>query len=175
MECVDRFTYSLAGYCIATYVIGIKDRHQDNIMLAKDGRIFHIDFGHFLGHTKRKLGINRERTEFILTEHFLYIISRGKGNFRDTYEYTSFREACAQGFMVLFHNARFFIVLFRMMQCMGLPELSKQEHVDFIKHSLMFDKPKEEARSQFLKIFDDVVKSDLSTSVNWFFHSLKHL
>jgi phosphatidylinositol-4,5-bisphosphate 3-kinase len=106
LECVDRFTFSLAGYCVATYILGIKDRHQDNIMLANDGRvrcsiyyslvnltlnkfkIFHIDFGHFLGHTKRKLGINRERTDFVLTDHFLYVISRGKSNFRQTYEYT---------------------------------------------------------------------------------------
>lgn len=39
MECVDRFSFSLAGYCIATYVLGIKDRHQANIMLADDGRV----------------------------------------------------------------------------------------------------------------------------------------
>lgn len=175
MECVDRFTSSLAGYCIATYVLGIKDRHQDNIMLGRDGRLFHIDFGHFLGHTKKKLGINRERTDFILTEHFLNIISRGKNNFKDTYEYKSFRENCVNGFLVLYHNARFFIVLFRMMKCMGLPELSKQSHIDFICQSLMYDKSTEEAKNNFLQIFDEVVKSDWSTSINWFFHSVKHL
>ncbi|KAL3097841.1 hypothetical protein niasHS_000576 [Heterodera schachtii] len=176
LECVDRFTFSLAGYCVATYVLGIKDRHQDNIMLARDGRIFHIDFGHFLGHTKRKLGINRERTEFILTDHFLYVISRGKSNFRQTYEYNSFRDECTRGFLVLHNQARFFIAIFRMMCCMGLPELNSPEHVDFLRHSLMYDlEARGDARAAFQQIFDDVVKSDWSVQLNWFFHSVRHM
>uniref|UniRef100_A0A915DE63 PI3K/PI4K catalytic domain-containing protein n=1 Tax=Ditylenchus dipsaci TaxID=166011 RepID=A0A915DE63_9BILA len=175
MECVDRFKFSLAGYCIATYVIGIKDRHQDNIMLAKDGRIFHIDFGHFLGHTKRKLGINRERTEFVLTDHFLYVISRGRSDFRSTHDYERFRESCVKGFMIIYHNARFFIALFRLMLCMGLPELSVQD-IEFLRTSLMYEQmERKDVQVAFQHIFEDVIKSGWFTSINWFFHSVKHL
>ena len=54
-------------YAQATRVLGVGDRHNDNIMVATDGRYFHVDFGHFLGHFKSKFGVKRESASFALT------------------------------------------------------------------------------------------------------------
>jgi phosphatidylinositol 4-kinase A len=71
-EAQDNFLRSLVGYSLVCYVLQIKDRHNANILMDRDGNIMHIDFGFVLGETPKmaKVPIFSERAPFKLSQEF---------------------------------------------------------------------------------------------------------
>lgn len=48
------FVSTLTAYSLVTYFLQVKDRHNGNIMVRKDGSLFHIDYGFFLSNLPGK-------------------------------------------------------------------------------------------------------------------------
>uniref|UniRef100_A0A8C4HS74 phosphatidylinositol-4,5-bisphosphate 3-kinase n=1 Tax=Dicentrarchus labrax TaxID=13489 RepID=A0A8C4HS74_DICLA len=167
---IEEFTLSCAGYCVATYVLGIGDRHSDNIMVRSTGQLFHIDFGHILGNFKSKFGIKRERVPFILTHDFIHVIQQGKTGY--TEKFGSFRQYCEEAYLILRKNGNLFITLFALMLTAGLPELTSVKDIQYLKDSLALGKTDEEALKQFRQKFDEALRESWTTKVNWMAHNV---
>lgn len=75
------FLRSLVGYSLVCYVLQIKDRHNANILLDREGHIAHIDFGFVLGDTPRmaKVPIFSERAPFKLSKEFWEVLGGWRG------------------------------------------------------------------------------------------------
>eukprot|EP00052_Salpingoeca_macrocollata_P004776 m.43448 g.43448 ORF g.43448 m.43448 type:complete len:1025 (+) comp14443_c0_seq1:121-3195(+) len=168
----DAFLVSCAGYCVATYVLGIADRHNDNIMMTQSGQLFHIDFGHFLGNWKSKFGVQRERVKFILVPDF--VVAMTKGSNQKSERWKQFKEVCRQAYIIVRQNANLFINLLNMMLSTGIPELRSHEDVKYLRETLCLDMSEVEAAEQFMVEIDVALRNSKSVKVNWAFHGAKH-
>ncbi|KAM3618646.1 uncharacterized protein V6R79_023029 [Siganus canaliculatus] len=165
---VERFVKSCAGYCVATYVLGIGDRHNDNIMITDQGNLFHIDFGHILGNRKRFLGVNRERVPFVLTPDFLYVMGRVKG--RNSLYFQRFRDTCTEAYLSLRSHSHLLVTLFSLMLLTGIPELSAAEDMRYLREALQEEQSEAEAREHFLQQISVCEQLGWTVQANWWIH-----
>lgn len=166
----DRFLHSCAGYSVATYILGICDRHNDNIMITNLGHLFHIDFGKFLGDVQMMGAIRRDRTPFVLTADMAYVINGGD---RPSKKFQTFIELCTLGFNIIRRHRILFLNLFSLMSSANIHGLNG-ESVKYIDKMLMPNLTEAEAMAKFNRLINECLNSR-SAQVNFFIHNLAQL
>jgi phosphatidylinositol kinase/protein kinase (PI-3 family) len=103
-------------------LLGIGDRHLDNIMISKNGLLFHIDFGFILGQDP-KYSTNRSLR---VTPEIVNVIG-GYG----TEDYDYFKSICVR----IYNRLRLHVNLFSNLLSI-LPSIDKRISYDIIKREL---------------------------------------
>jgi phosphatidylinositol 3-kinase len=137
---LDSYVNSCAGYCVVTYILGIGDRHLENLMIDKNGRLFHIDFGYILGKDPKPMPppikLCKEMVECM----------GGKGSKR----YEEFQQKCVNAYWVLRDNARVIVNMFYLMIDSGIPELNNIDNLKKLHEKFVPQKSRQEASNYML-------------------------
>ncbi|KAG6448082.1 phosphatidylinositol 4-phosphate 3-kinase C2 domain-containing subunit alpha isoform X2 [Manduca sexta] len=166
----DNFTASCAGYSVATYLLGICDRHNDNIMLKTSGHLFHIDFGKFLGDAQMFGNFKRDRAPFVLTHDMAYVINGGE---RPTQRFQHFVELCCMAFNIVRAHHDHILDLFALMALSGVTGVS-QAAAGYVREALLPAATNAEAAAAFARLIHSSLKSKF-TPINFFLHNLAQL
>ena len=94
---------SLAFWTVITHLLGIGDRHLDNIMMTNDGILFHIDYSYILGQDPK---FSMGNVSIRMTKDLI----EGLGGKME--KYTEFKDLCSKIFIALRrHSILFFSFL----------------------------------------------------------------
>ncbi|KAM3416800.1 Phosphatidylinositol 3-kinase VPS34 [Cercospora zeina] len=119
-DAMDNYVKSVAGYCVVTYLLGVGDRHLDNLLLTEDGHFLHIDFGYILGRDPKPMAplmkLSREMIEGMG--------SGNAGGASGESQFDIFRQYCFTAYTTLRRQSSLILNLFALMQDAGIPGLA---------------------------------------------------
>jgi phosphatidylinositol 3-kinase len=149
---LDRFIRSSAGYCVVTFLLGIGDRHLENILVKPDGRLFHIDFGFILG---------RDPKPFAPPMKLSAAMVEGMGGpFSEGYR--RFQQLACEAFMLLRKRAPLIVSLISLMAEAGIETIAEdakgQPSFQSLRERFMLGRSSDEA----LKAFQELMQQSLS-------------
>jgi phosphatidylinositol-4,5-bisphosphate 3-kinase len=115
------------------------------MMLQRDGHFFHIDFGHFLGHFKKALGLPKENRSFYYSDALEAVLVNQK-------RLGEFERLCAKT---------------------GIPELQELEDVRYVEEKLMLGLSPEKAGHKFKKMLKKA-KASVPQMISGIVHTWVH-
>lgn len=151
----DSFVRSMAAYSVICYVLQIKDRHDGNILLLRDGSIVHIDYGYMLG--RRMNGVVEiESAPFKLTSDWVEVMGGQTGA-----AYQQFLALCVRGYFAARKHSKRFVSLARSMQIGStLPCLEGGERVlQQLQERLGLSLSDRECVDLFVRLRDEALRS----------------
>jgi len=150
-DVLSSYVRSVAGGCVLTYLMGVGDRHLDNLMITKTGRFFHIDFGFLFGRDPKPLP-----PAFRLTREMV----EGMGG-SESAEYRQFCSLACQAFNALRKSAGLVLNLLHLMSDAGIEDLSNNPSADAdgviakVEERFRLDLTDEQAERYFLTQIND--------------------
>lgn len=151
-ESMDTYVKSCAGYCVITYLLGVGDRHLDNLLLAPSGHFFHADFGYILGRDPKpfapQMKLCREMVE-------------GMGGSASP-QYADFKSYCFTAYTTLRKSSNLILNLFSLMVDANITDIRLMQReaggaVEKVRERFHLEMTEEEAMRHFEGLIGDSV------------------
>jgi len=146
-EVLDTFVRSCAGYCVLTYLLGVGDRHLDNLLLSPDGHFFHVDFGYILG---------RDPKPFMPAVKLSKEMIDAMGGVQSPH-YARFQALCRTAFTILRKSSSLLLNLIALMVSGNIPDIALEpdKAVWKVQDKFRLDLTEEEAVRAFQTILNE--------------------
>ena len=148
---MDTYVKSCAGYCVITYLLGVGDRHLDNLLLAPSGHFFHADFGYILG---------RDPKPFAPAMKLCKEMVEGMGSASSPH-YAAFKSYCFTAYTTLRKSSNLILNLFSLMVDANIPDIKVEPGrvVEKVRERFHLEMSEEEAMRFFEGLIGDSVGS----------------
>ncbi|QRV75171.1 atypical/PIKK/PI3K kinase [Ceratobasidium sp. AG-Ba] len=144
-DVIETFVRSCAGYCVVTYILGVGDRHLDNLLVSPDGHFFHVDFGYILGRDPKPfpppVKVCKEMVDAM----------GGAGSAH----YARFKNHCFTAFSILRKSANLILNLVALMVDANIPDIKHRDVHEQVQEKFRLDLTEEEAIKHFETLLNE--------------------
>ncbi|KAJ1647047.1 Phosphatidylinositol (PI) 3-kinase [Coemansia asiatica] len=150
-DAMETYVKSCAGYCVITYLLGVGDRHLDNLLLTPQGHLFHVDYGYILG---------RDPKPFPPPMKLCKEMVEAMGGM-DSLLYQRFKSHCFVAFSILRKSSNLILNLFSLMAHSNIPDIAvaPDQVVAMVQDRFRLDLSEEEAMRYFQTLISDSVRA----------------